>query len=93
MRGCPGIDDQEMVAWAVALWREPVHERRMAAVEILTLAAPRLSPADPGDGRATAARVGHLGSRGRAGRHRGGRNSAAIRRLPTRDAERLKNLR
>ena len=31
-----------MVAWAVALWGEPVHERRMAAVEILTLAAPRL---------------------------------------------------
>ena len=35
-----------MVAWAVALWRAPVHERRMAAVEILTLAAPRLRAAD-----------------------------------------------
>jgi hypothetical protein len=39
VRGYPGIDDQGMVAWAVALWREPVHERRMAALEILTLAA------------------------------------------------------
>jgi 3-methyladenine DNA glycosylase AlkD len=35
-----------MVAWAVALWRAPVHERRMAAAEILTLAAPRLGAAD-----------------------------------------------
>jgi 3-methyladenine DNA glycosylase AlkD len=46
VRGYPGIDDRGMVAWAVALWREPVHERRMAAVEILTLAAPRLAAAD-----------------------------------------------
>jgi hypothetical protein len=35
--GAPGI-----VAWAAALWHEPVHERRAAAVEVLTLAAPRL---------------------------------------------------
>jgi 3-methyladenine DNA glycosylase AlkD len=35
-----------MTAWAVALWREPVHERRAAAVEILTLAAPRLAGGD-----------------------------------------------
>jgi 3-methyladenine DNA glycosylase AlkD len=43
VRGYPGLDGAGMVAWAVALWGEPVHERRMAAVEILTLAAPRLS--------------------------------------------------
>ena len=42
VRGYPGLDGAGMVAWAVALWDEPVHERRMAAVEILTLAAPRL---------------------------------------------------
>ena len=46
VRGYPGIDDAELVAWAVALWRTPVHERRMAAAEILTLAAPRLGPGD-----------------------------------------------
>lgn len=45
-RGYPGLDGAEMVAWAVALWGEPVHERRMAAVEILTLASPRLGAAD-----------------------------------------------
>jgi 3-methyladenine DNA glycosylase AlkD len=43
VRGYPGLDGAGMVAWAVALWAEPVHERRMAAVEILTLAAPRLA--------------------------------------------------
>ena len=42
VRGYAGLDGAGMVAWAVALWGEPVHERRMAAVEILTLAAPRL---------------------------------------------------
>jgi 3-methyladenine DNA glycosylase AlkD len=42
----PGLDAQAMVAWAVALWREPVHERRAAAVEVLTLAAPRLAASD-----------------------------------------------
>ena len=46
VRGHPGLDPQEMVAWAAALWREPVHERRAAAVEILTLAAPRLAGSD-----------------------------------------------
>jgi 3-methyladenine DNA glycosylase AlkD len=46
VRGHPGLDAQGMVAWAVALWREPVHERRAAAVEILTLAAPRLAASD-----------------------------------------------
>jgi 3-methyladenine DNA glycosylase AlkD len=42
LRDYPALDAAGMVAWAVALWREPVHERRMAAVEILTLGAPRL---------------------------------------------------
>ena len=46
VREYPGLDGAGMVAWAVALWGEPVHERRMAAVEILTLAAPRLGAAD-----------------------------------------------
>jgi 3-methyladenine DNA glycosylase AlkD len=46
VRGYPGLDAQAMVAWAVALWREPLHERRAAAVEILTLAAPRLAGSD-----------------------------------------------
>jgi 3-methyladenine DNA glycosylase AlkD len=42
VRAYPGLDEAGLVAWAVALWRPPVHERRTAAVEILTLAAPRL---------------------------------------------------
>jgi 3-methyladenine DNA glycosylase AlkD len=46
VRGYPGLDARGMVAWAVALWREPVHERRAAAVEILTMAAPRLAASD-----------------------------------------------
>jgi 3-methyladenine DNA glycosylase AlkD len=46
VRARPGLDPGQMVAWAVALWREPVHERRAAAVEILTLAAPRLPASD-----------------------------------------------
>ena len=46
VRGYPGLDGAGMVAWAVALWGEPVHERRMAAVEILTLAAPRLGASE-----------------------------------------------
>jgi hypothetical protein len=48
MRGQQGLDAHGMVAWAVALWRQPVHERRAAAVEILTLAAPRLAASDLG---------------------------------------------
>jgi 3-methyladenine DNA glycosylase AlkD len=46
VRDYPGLDEAGMVAWAVALWREPVHERRMAAAELLTLAAPRLGADD-----------------------------------------------
>jgi 3-methyladenine DNA glycosylase AlkD len=41
-------DREAFVAWAAALWREPVHERRMAAVEVLTLAVPRLAARDLG---------------------------------------------
>ena len=76
VRGYPGLDEAGMVAWAVALWRAPVHERRMAAAEILKLAAPRLGADDLADGRAAAARVGHLGAGGRAGGQRGGRDRA-----------------
>lgn len=45
-RGYPGLDGVGMVTWAAVLWREPVHERRMAAVEILTWAVPMLGAAD-----------------------------------------------
>jgi 3-methyladenine DNA glycosylase AlkD len=46
VRARPELDQAAIVAWAVALWRLPVHERRMAAVELLMLAAPRLSADD-----------------------------------------------
>jgi 3-methyladenine DNA glycosylase AlkD len=46
VHGYPGLDARGMMAWAVALWREPVHERRAAAVELLTMAAPRLAASD-----------------------------------------------
>jgi 3-methyladenine DNA glycosylase AlkD len=42
------LDREAFVAWAVALWREPVHERRMAAVEVLEFAVRRLAAADLG---------------------------------------------
>jgi 3-methyladenine DNA glycosylase AlkD len=44
----PRLDRETAVAWALALWREPVHERRNAAVEILQLAAPTLRADDLG---------------------------------------------
>ena len=47
-RRCPGLGREATVAWAAALWREPVHERRMAAVEVLTLGVGRLGAADLG---------------------------------------------
>jgi 3-methyladenine DNA glycosylase AlkD len=47
-RRYPALDPRAMVAWAEALWREPVHERRAAAVEVLTMAAPRLAGTDLG---------------------------------------------
>ena len=46
-RGYRGdLDREAIVAWALALWREPVHERRMAAVEVLTLGLRRLGAQD-----------------------------------------------
>jgi 3-methyladenine DNA glycosylase AlkD len=47
-RDYPGLGGREAVAWARALWREPVHERRMAAVEVLELHVPRLTADDLG---------------------------------------------
>jgi 3-methyladenine DNA glycosylase AlkD len=46
LKGYPGLDQRAAVAWAVALWREPVFERRMAAVEILRMAGKRLRADD-----------------------------------------------
>ena len=40
------LDRETAVAWALALWHEPVHERRAAAIEILQLAVTRLAAAD-----------------------------------------------
>jgi 3-methyladenine DNA glycosylase AlkD len=40
----PGRDGA--LAWARALWREPVHERRTAAIEVLRLFTPSLETAD-----------------------------------------------
>jgi 3-methyladenine DNA glycosylase AlkD len=45
-RGYPGLGRGEAVAWARALWREPVHERRMAAVEVLGLSVAWLTAYD-----------------------------------------------
>ncbi|EYF08499.1 DNA alkylation repair protein [Chondromyces apiculatus] len=42
----PGMTHDEVVALAEALWAVPVHERRFAAVELLTLFVDRLGPAD-----------------------------------------------
>jgi 3-methyladenine DNA glycosylase AlkD len=46
VKGHPGLDRQAAVAWAVALWREPVFERRAAAVEILRIASKQLRASD-----------------------------------------------
>jgi 3-methyladenine DNA glycosylase AlkD len=40
------LDRETAVAWALALWREPVHERRAAAIEILRLAVKELTAGD-----------------------------------------------
>jgi 3-methyladenine DNA glycosylase AlkD len=45
-RGYPGLGSRDAVAWALALWREPVQERRTAAVEVLTLTSGKLGPDD-----------------------------------------------
>jgi 3-methyladenine DNA glycosylase AlkD len=46
--GKPGVrlDRETAMAWALALWREPIHERRAAAIEILQLAVTSLAAAD-----------------------------------------------
>jgi 3-methyladenine DNA glycosylase AlkD len=46
VKAYPGLDRQAAVAWAVALWREPVFERRVAAVEILSMAGKQLQAGD-----------------------------------------------
>jgi 3-methyladenine DNA glycosylase AlkD len=46
IKGYPGLDHRAAVAWAVALWREPVFERRMAAVEILSMTGKQLRASD-----------------------------------------------
>ena len=45
-RSRPGLDREEALAWARALWREPVHERRTAAIEVLRRSVRILGPAD-----------------------------------------------
>jgi len=40
------LDRDGALAWARALWREPVHERRTAAIEVLRRYTGRLQPAD-----------------------------------------------
>jgi len=51
-RSHPGLPRDDALAWARALWREPgesrppVHERRMAAIEVLRRYAKILEPAD-----------------------------------------------
>ena len=42
----PALTHDELVEVALALWAEPVHERRMATVELLGLYADRLVPTD-----------------------------------------------
>ena len=46
VKGYPGLDRQAAVAWAAALWRAPVFERRAAAVEILRMAGQQLRASD-----------------------------------------------
>jgi 3-methyladenine DNA glycosylase AlkD len=42
----PGLSHDELVALVDALWAVPVHERRMASVELLDLYCDRLGPGD-----------------------------------------------
>lgn len=46
VREHPSLDHDEVLAVIVGLWGAPVHERRMAAVELLDLQQTRLAPAD-----------------------------------------------
>lgn len=45
-RSRPGLGRPEALAWARALWRQPVHERRIAAIELLRRHVGLLRPAD-----------------------------------------------
>lgn len=45
-RSYDGLDRDSALTWARALWREPVHERRMAAIEVLRRYVRTLQPAD-----------------------------------------------
>jgi 3-methyladenine DNA glycosylase AlkD len=44
--GHPDLTREELLELVEALWAEPVHERRLAAVELLHLYGPLLEPAD-----------------------------------------------
>lgn len=46
LRARPGLSHDDVVALVDALWTAPVHERRMAAVEVLDLCSDRLGPRD-----------------------------------------------
>src|SRR5271154_3192226 len=46
VRQPPGLARDEAIEWALELWREPVHERRTAAVELLRLRVAVLQAAD-----------------------------------------------
>jgi DNA alkylation repair enzyme len=48
-RARPGLGRAEALGWARALWREPVHERRIAAIELLRRHVRLLRPADLAD--------------------------------------------
>jgi 3-methyladenine DNA glycosylase AlkD len=45
-RSRPGLDRGDVLAWARALWREPVHEPRTAAIELLRRHVKMLEPDD-----------------------------------------------
>lgn len=46
VKGQADLEPSAAVAWAMALWREPVHEHREAAVEVLRLAVRGLTAED-----------------------------------------------
>ena len=45
-RSCGGVGHDDLVALAIALWETPIHESRLAAVELLALGSDRFSAAD-----------------------------------------------
>jgi 3-methyladenine DNA glycosylase AlkD len=48
LRARPGLDHDDVVGLARALWRKPIHERRAAAIEVLELHKKQLRPEDVG---------------------------------------------